>query len=343
MRFKKMPEPQGFKAGLGIIFCLSASAVPKNRSPQWRMSELYRFLSVCGEVNTGVFLAAFRRKKVLGPYKICLTPNTANMTPNTATLTPITDGLTPIDAGMAPDGDSVAPNGANLASNDSALNEPGLTQYFEKASIQAFSQNKASGQISSLIDSLRAASLTRDSKSIRIHLNIKSSDIGFEALHSQLASFNEDADRTKHIKRTLNLILLGQNVQAGAQSRQSDTESVDQSFRITFRLSARDTGLDKLYASLCAIVSASERNRFVKRCLFNGFASSAVNTPGAVPAASHTNLEPSPAYPIAFVNTAMALSPWAAGNSTADVEALTPEQSAAKRAGKRKAAIDRLI
>ena len=170
--------------------------------------------------------------------------------------------------------------------------------------------------------------------SIRIHLIIKSTDIGFEALYKELQILNDATLQVRHVKRALNLIALGQSLVIERNASVGGGQAKTKSFPIIFRLSDRDTGLDKVYNELCAIEGTSERNHHVKRCLFNAYSQTTrVSTNQAVTVPS-----PSPILtPSHTIDTPV--SPWATGERLAETELLTPAQSAVKRANKRKMAL----
>jgi hypothetical protein len=115
-----------------------------------------------------------------------------------------------------------------------------------------------------------AVSIARHVKlsgSIRLNFIISSTDIGFEALYHELSKIELDADRAKHVKRLLHSICEGKP--RNTPSPLTSLFALQQrSIKITFRLSGRDIGLEKLYNELAPMSVTFERNQYVRRMIF---------------------------------------------------------------------------
>lgn len=121
--------------------------------------------------------------------------------------------------------------------------------------------------------------------SFKIQLLIKASDIGFEALYQELAAAGCTSHRTRHLKRVLHQIVSGQHAPDVLDTNASPStfNSRMPSFKVEFRLSERDVGLEKLFLEICRIEGASQRSHYVKRRLFNAYCLSAQPRSTALP------------------------------------------------------------
>ncbi|ABM39628.1 hypothetical protein Pnap_4346 (plasmid) [Polaromonas naphthalenivorans CJ2] len=123
--------------------------------------------------------------------------------------------------------------------------------------------------------------------SLKIQLLIKASDIGLEALYLELAAAGSTSHRTRHVKRVLHQIVCGQHAPGasdlGNNASLAACSGRMPSFKIEFRISERDVGLEKLFLEICRIEGASQRSHYVKRRLFNAYCLSAQPSGDAAP------------------------------------------------------------
>ncbi|UUZ66306.1 hypothetical protein LP417_35420 (plasmid) [Polaromonas sp. P1-6] len=145
------------------------------------------------------------------------------------------------------------------------------------------------------------------SGSIRINFIVSSTDIGFESLYHELSKNEADTDRAKHVKRMLHGVCEGKP-HTKAKPLTSQYPSQQQSYKITFRLSGRDIGLEKLYNELVPLATTFERNQHVRRMLFNAYVGILVKPVESVPVqsdpATSSQATPYPAYPVATASAA---------------------------------------
>ena len=123
--------------------------------------------------------------------------------------------------------------------------------------------------------------------SLKIQLLIKASDIGLEALYLELAAAGSTSHRTRHVKRVLHQIVCGQHAPGASDLGNNASPAACSgrmpSFKIEFRISERDVGLEKLFLEICRIEGASQRSHYVKRRLFNAYFLSAQPRSAALP------------------------------------------------------------
>ena len=170
---------------------------------------------------------------------------------------------------------------------------------------------------------------------IRVHLNIRASDIGFEVLHHQLALLKSGGERARFVKKQLIKLGLGQTLGAFPTG---STSSTVKNIKVDFGLSSRNVGLEKLFEDLSKLSTALERNQYVKRCLYNGFAntkhSSPVNAQLAEPRREVATLSTTQSAPSTEIS---ASNPWASSDLVSTQTAPTAEEAAAKRSMRKRA------
>lgn len=102
---------------------------------------------------------------------------------------------------------------------------------------------------------------------IRLSFNISSTDIGFEKLYQGLTETDSAIDRSKQIKR-----ILFDSYEGKPSSVSKCSTDIfpthHHSFKIVFRVSSRDIGLEWLYHELAPMTSAFARNQHVRRLLY---------------------------------------------------------------------------
>ena len=102
---------------------------------------------------------------------------------------------------------------------------------------------------------------------IRLSFNISSTDIGFEKLYHGLTESNSAIDRSKQIKRILFDSYEGKPCSVSKCSKDL-YPTHHHSFKIVFRVSSRDIGLEWLYQELAPMTTAFARNQHVRRLLY---------------------------------------------------------------------------
>lgn len=183
-----------------------------------------------------------------------------------------------------------------------------------------------------------------DNARIRVHLNIRASDIGFEALHRELSLLESDGDRARFVKKQLIKLGVGQTLAVASSMPVSPNLSTAKNFKVDFGLSSRNLGLEKLFADLSKLSTTVERNQHVKRCLFNGFAN-------IKNSCSVKNQSPETRGEVSILLQSQAASstettvhnPWGSSDFAPTPAAPTAEESAMARAAKKKANVAKFL
>ena len=290
-----MPEPTGSRQAFNLIFVILQIAALKDRSPVRRMKGLYWKTSASGEVNAAAFRCVFVGKLVISALRIHLPPITACMSPNESISAPTSAALPPFTSNV----ESIGAQPARFGDSE----EIGLKN-------------------------------AQKNESIRIHLNFKNRELGFENLHQDLGSLQNGSDRARLIKRLLLELAMSQSLKTNALPLLPTTKSI----KVIFRLSSRDVGLEKLFFNLSKLSTTVERNQYVKRCLFNGLAnpknSALLNDHVAEPRREVATVLPSQAASSTEISV---INPWASADLVSVAPALTAEESAANREKQKKA------
>lgn len=210
------------------------------------------------------------------PIPAALASNACDSSTNCPTVPPIA-------AIPTPDEGSLSASSKDLSLIGGAAAQPGLEP---AASGAAFMNDHGAGKKGQrALAAPKAGGQT--AASFKIQLLIKASDIGFEALYLELAAAGSTSHRTRHVKRVLHQIVAGQHspgVSAlGSNASPAAYAGRMPSFKMEFRLSERDVGLEKLFLEICMIEGTVQRSHYVKRRLFNAYCLSAQPSGDAAP------------------------------------------------------------
>lgn len=265
------------------------------------------------------------------------------MSTTTSTLTTTNADVTPILVNLADSVTSMTPDGVNVTSYGQLSNSGETRDQFEspEKSVDSHFGVPPTGEVSNTAEDSLKRSIA--SKSIRVHLVIKSNDIGFEGLHSAILSLDDDVARIKHVKRVLIMLALGHSAAANPLITKGAAQAALKSFPITFRLSHRDIGLEKLYVELLSIEGARHRNHQVKRWLFNAYSNATqASTKSPVDLLVPPIDTAQSPTPSSTKTLGESISPWSSAERQVEPQALTPEQLAERRVKKRKKTISGL-
>jgi tRNA threonylcarbamoyladenosine modification (KEOPS) complex Pcc1 subunit len=170
---------------------------------------------------------------------------------------------------------------------------------------------------------------------IRVHLNIRASDIGFEVLHHQLSLLKSDGERSRFVKKQL--IKLGMGQTLATLPIATSLTSSDKNIKVDFGLSSRNLGLESLFEDLSKLRSTLERNQHVKRCLYVGLANTKTSSPVNVQLSETRRKEETLLPSQAASNTENSVTNlWTSGALVSTPPVLTDEEAAADRDKKRK-------
>ena len=256
-----------------------------------------------------------------------MTSNDATLTPSHAELVPNDATLTSNDAEPASINAILATNTAELVPNDVELARGDADLVINTAEVAVFKDSTKNDFLTEDFKSFEISPISRSheiplepkqlvcSKSLRVHLLIKSTDLGLEMLYEELRQKINDAERILFVKTRLNELIWGLSASTNqildlGQTMQVGTSQRNPSFKIVFRLSGRDIGLGKLYAALAKLASPMARNVHVKRFLFEAYNKPASGS-GTLPVPSLPALiSLTSPVPLPLSSNSEVMSPW---------------------------------
>lgn len=234
-----------------------------------------------------------------------MTPNAAHPKPNAADTLPISTDMVSNDSETVPIGTDPSLISNSQQSPDIQVN-PAVKSTGLNVSLSANRLPVAVREPPAKPQRSKAIVAAAASQSIRILVIVKRSEVGFEWLCDDLSRFDDDPQRSKHVKRLLLSVATGMDSASLPSTQPSTFATAQRSYRVSFSLSNREIGLEKLFKELSAISTPSERNLHVKRILFNSRTSQTKTS--AVIAKQPS--EPIVKTALTVIGTGSSLSPW---------------------------------